>query len=84
MYRPLNNKVLITPDKVQETVGGLYSAEQALSKPTRGTVVSANSKSELKEGDIVIYNKHAGQTITLDDKEYLLMSDDDIYFIEHA
>ena len=83
MYRPLNNKILITPDKVQERVGHIYSAELTQKKPIRGTVVSSNSKSELKEGDIVIYNRHAGQPITLDDKEYLLMSDDDIYFIEN-
>ena len=83
-YRPLNNKVLITPDKVQEKVGQIYSAEAAQKKPIRGTVVSSNDKSALKEDDVVIYNRHAGQPIVLEDIEYLLMSDDDIYFIENA
>ena len=83
-YKARNKKILITPDKVQEKVGNIYSSELAQKKPIRGTVISANDDTELKEGDVVIYNRHAGQPLTLDDIEYLLMDDDDIYFIENA
>lgn len=79
-----NNKVFVIPDKVQEKVGSLYSAEQAQKKATRGTVAYSNDNLDLKEGDIIHYNKHAGQPFVIDDTEYLLMSDDDVYLIEHA
>lgn len=84
MYKTYNNKVFVTPDKVQEKIGKLYSAAQAQEKPTRGVVSYSNDKLDIKEGDIVIYNRHAGQPITIDGEKYLLMTDDDIYLIENA
>jgi chaperonin GroES len=36
---------------------------------------------EVKKGDTVLYGKYAGQELTIDDEDYLLVSQTDILFI---
>jgi len=36
---------------------------------------------EVKKGDVVLYGKYAGQEITIDGEDYLLISQTDILFI---
>ncbi len=79
------NRVVVLPFPSEEkTESGLYIPDNAKEKPMKGTVVSVSEKDEegkspvIKAGDIVLYGKYAGQEITLDGKDYLVMREADI------
>jgi chaperonin GroES len=36
---------------------------------------------EVKKGDVVLYGKYSGQELTIDNEDYLLISQSDILFI---
>ena len=62
--------------------------DSAREKPARGTVIAigsgrllddgTRSESQLKEGDLVLFSSYAGETVEIDDVEYLLMREDDV------
>lgn len=87
---PLHNKVLIKRVKEEEkTKGGLIIPDTAKEKPVEGKVISIGKGKVLengtlrplgvKKGDRVLFGKYAGTEITLDEKEYLILNDDDIF-----
>jgi chaperonin GroES len=90
--QPLNDRVFITPDPAETTTkGGIILPEQAQKKESRGTVAfvgpgKRNSKGELlpmtvKVGDRVMYSKYAGTDVTIEDVDYIIMTDDTIHAI---
>ncbi|MEG2755871.1 MAG: co-chaperone GroES, partial [Mucinivorans sp.] len=69
-----------------KTASGLFIPESAKEKPLQGTVVAAGPGTkdvtmEVKAGDAVLYGKYAGQEITCDGKDYLIMKQSDILAI---
>jgi chaperonin GroES len=85
--KPLADRVLVEPAEAEEkTSGGIIIPDTAKEKPQKGTVVAVGSgkKDEpltVKEGDKVLYGKYAGTEINIEDKEYLIMRESDIYAI---
>ena len=85
--KPLADRVLVEPAEAEEkTTGGIIIPDTAKEKPQKGTVVAVGSgkKDEpitVKEGDKVLYGKYAGTEINIEDKEYLIMRESDIYAI---
>ena len=83
----LAGKVLVKPDAAEEkTAGGLYIPDVAKEKPRQGKVllVGAAKKDEameVKEGDTVLYGKYAGQELSIEGEDYLLISQTDVLFI---
>ena len=87
-HKPLKDRVLVEPKEAEEkTASGIIIPESAKEKPQKGVVVAVGEgkKDEpisVKEGDHVIYGKFAGTEITIDDKDYLIMREDDILLKE--
>ena len=79
--QPLNNRVIVTPRKVEEkTKGGIYIPETAQEKSQEGTVVAVPQmdKCPLAVGDLVLYENFAGTEVTLDGETVLILKFEDI------
>ncbi|PID92093.1 MAG: co-chaperone GroES [Bacteroidetes bacterium] len=85
--RILAGKVLVKPSEAEEkTASGIIIPDTAKEKPQHGTVVMVGDAKkdepmEVKTGDQVLYGKFAGQEITIDEEDYLLISQSDVLFI---
>ncbi len=84
----LAGKVLVKPHEAEDkTASGIIIPDSAKEKPRQGTVIlvgapKKDEEMEVKEGDVVLYGKYAGQELTIDGEEYLLLSQSDILFIQ--
>ena len=76
----INNKVLITPDSIEEiTDSGIILSKAEAEIPDKGIVISAGNKvKELKEGDYVIYQPRHAMRIEHEDIEYLMFPESSI------
>jgi chaperonin GroES len=85
--KPLADRVLIEPASAEETTStGIIIPDTAKEKPQKGTVIAVGGGKPdepltVKVGDSVLYGKYAGTEITVDDKEYLIMRESDIFAI---
>ena len=85
--KPLADRVLVEPAPAEEkTAFGIIIPDTAKEKPQRGTVVAVGDgkKDEpltVQVGDTVLYGKYAGTESTVDNKEYLIMRESDIFAI---
>ena len=85
--KPLADRVLIEPQAAEtKTASGIIIPETAKEKPQRGKVVAVgNGKKDhdmtVKVGDVVLYGKFSGTELKHDDKDYLIMREDDILAI---
>ncbi|MGZ2371366.1 co-chaperone GroES [Ancylomarina sp. YFZ004] len=83
----LAGKILIDPIAIEEkTASGIIIPDSAKEKPLQGKVVLVGSDKkdepmELKVGDTVVYGKYAGVELSIDNEDYLLMSQADILYI---
>lgn len=86
-FKPLADRVLVQPAAAEEkTASGIIIPDTAKEKPQRGTIVAiGNGKADepitVKEGDEILYGKYAGTEITIDNTDYLIMKESDIYGI---
>jgi len=87
--QPMGERIVIQRvDSEETTAGGIVLPDSAREKPARGTVKAIGSgkllddgsraASQLKEGDTVLFSSYAGETVEIDDVEYLLMREDDV------
>ena len=93
MLKPLGDRVLveIIEETEQKTAGGLFVPDTAKEKSQRGKVIAVGSGKtldsgtkvpvEVKEGDTVYFAKYGGTEVTLDNKNYSLLSERDILAI---
>ena len=87
MIKPLADRVLIEPQEAQtKTAGGIYIPDTAKEKPQQGKVIAAgpgkkDEPMEVKAGDVVLYGKYAGTEVTVEDKKYLIVKQQDILAI---
>ncbi|WP_127845202.1 co-chaperone GroES [Psychroflexus aestuariivivens] len=85
--KPLADRVLVEPQAAEtKTASGIIIPETAKEKPQRGKVVAVgNGKKDhdmtVKVGDTVLYGKFAGTELKHEDKDYLIMREDDILAI---
>ena len=81
-FQPLANRVLVErEEEVTTTASGIIIPDNAKEKPLQGKAlaVGPDAKEEgINEGDTVVFGKYAGSEITLDGKEYLILTSDDI------
>ncbi|MFO7933277.1 MAG: co-chaperone GroES [Bacteroidales bacterium] len=83
----LAGKVLVKPSEAEEkTASGIIIPDTAKEKPQHGKVVMTGSDKkdepmEVKVGDLVLYGKFAGQELTIDGEDYLLISQSDVLYI---
>ena len=85
--KPINDRVVVKPAPAEEkTSGGIIIPDTAKEKPQRGEVVAVGPGKDgnamtVAKGDIVLYGKYAGQEVTLEGNDYLIMREDDILVI---
>lgn len=82
--KPLADRVLIEPIATEtKTSGGIYIPDTVREKPQKGIVIAVGTgtkdeEMKVKNGDVVIYSKYAGNEITINNKEFLIMKQSDI------
>ncbi len=87
--QPLGDRLVVEREEAEEvTAGGIVLPDAAQNKPSRGTVVSvgdgrllddgSRSEIQVKVGDRVLFSSYAGEQFKIDDRELLLMREDDI------
>jgi len=86
---PLNDKVVVKRLEAEEkTAGGIVLPDTAKEKPRQGKVLSLGEGKllesgkrapfQVKEGDRVLFSSYAGNEVTVDGEEYLIMTEEDI------
>jgi len=91
MIRPLGDRVVIELVEQEETTAsGIVLPDSAQEKPQEGKVVAVGSGAivdgkkvelEVKENDRIIFSKFAGTEVKYEDKEYLILRENDILAI---
>ena len=87
--KPLGDRVLVEVLEAEEmTKGGIVLPDTAKEKPQQGKVVSVGKGKvtdegktvapEVKEGDIVLYGKYSGTELKLDERNLLMLKEEDI------
>ena len=90
--KPLEDRVIIKPAIADEkTIGGIILPDTAKEKPIEGTVVATGPgkvsddgktiSMTVKSGDKVLYGKYSGTEVKLENEDYLIMRESDIYGI---
>jgi len=86
---PLNDKIVVKRLEAEDkTTGGILLPDTAKEKPKQGKVLSLGegklldngkrAQFQVKEGDRVLFTSYAGSEVTIDGKEYMIMTEDDI------
>ncbi len=81
--KPLDDRVLVIPAGEEEkTASGIIIPDTAKEKPRRGSVAAVGNDEELqeliKEGDVILYGKYAGDELSYDGTDYLILNRSDI------
>ena len=90
--RPLQDRVLVQrTDEEETTAGGIIIPDSAKEKPQEGLVVACGKGKprddggitplDVKQGDRVMFGKYAGNEVTLDGEEYVILREEDILAI---
>jgi chaperonin GroES len=83
--KPLGDRVLLLIEKEEEkTKGGLFIPETAQEKTLVGVVKAVGDDTDaikVKVGEKVMYDKYAGTSIKIDDKEHLIIKMPDLIAI---
>lgn len=86
---PLNDKIVVERMSADDkTSGGIILPDTAKEKPKQGKVLALGDGKVLENGkraefqvkvnDRVLFTSYAGSEVTVDGKEYLIMTEDDI------
>ena len=87
--RPLHDRILVErlDGAEQQSSGGIIIPDSAKEKPQQGKVVAVgNGKKkddgsvvalDVSVGDTILFGKYAGNEVTVDDNEYLIMREDE-------
>ncbi len=90
--RPLGDRVLVKPLEVEEKKkGGIIIPDTAKEKPQEGKVIAVGKGKiteegktlplDVKVGDKILFGKYAGNEIKIEDKDYLIVREEDILAI---
>lgn len=81
-FQPLGNRVLIEKKAEQSTTStGIIIPDSAKEKPFQGKIIAVGKKAleeGISEGDNVLFSKYGGTEVSIDNKDYLIFSSDDI------
>ncbi len=87
--RPLGDRILVKRVEEEEVMkGGIIIPDTAKEKPQRGEVIAVGLGRvdedgkrlplDVKVGDSILFGKYAGNEVTIDDEEYLIMREEDV------
>jgi chaperonin GroES len=90
--RPLHDRLLV--ERLEEgevRKGGIIIPDTAKEKPQEGKVIAVGNGKvnddgkkiplDVKAGDKILFGKYSGSDVKLDDREYLMMREDDVLAI---
>ncbi len=86
---PLGENIVVKRIEAEEmTAGGIVLPDAAKEKPSEGRVLSVGdgrllkdgtrAKSQISDGDRVIFSSYAGNEVSIDGEELLIMAEGDI------
>ena len=87
--RPLHDRILVEQLEEQEAKkGAIIIPDSAKEKPQEGKVIAAGTGKvgddgkkiplDVKAGDRILFGKYSGSEVKLDDKEYLILREEDV------
>ena len=87
--QPLNDRIVVKRTEEEEvTKGGIIIPDTAKEKPMEGKIIAVGSGRieedgtkralEVKVGDRVLFGKYAGTEIKIEDKEHVILKEDEI------
>jgi len=90
--QPLGDRIVVEVLEAKEkTKGGIVLPDTAKEKPQEGKVVAVGKGKmaddgrivplEVKVGDTILYGKYSGAEVNVDDKEYLIIKEEDVLAI---
>jgi chaperonin GroES len=90
--RPLHDRILVERMEEGEVKkGGIIIPDTAKEKPQEGKVIAAGNGKvgddgkkiplDVKAGDKILFVKYSGSEVKLDEKEYLIMREEDVLAI---
>lgn len=90
--QPLQDRVVVEVLEAKEkTKSGIVLPDTAKEKPQEAKVIAVGKgkvsdegkviSPEVKVGDVILFGKYTGTEITMDDKEYLILKEEDILAI---
>ena len=90
--RPLHDRVIVKRlEEERKSAGGIVIPDTAAEKPSQGEVVFAGpGKTDengklvamgVKVGDKILFGKYSGSEVKLEEKEYLILREEDVLAI---
>ena len=90
--RPLHDRILV--ERIEEgevKKGGIIIPDTAKEKPQEGKVIAAGNGKvtedgkkiplDVKAGDRILFGKYSGSEVKIEDKEYLILREEDVLAI---
>ncbi|HKD00675.1 MAG TPA: co-chaperone GroES [Methylomirabilota bacterium] len=90
--RPLHDRIMVERLEEQEVKrGGIIIPDTAKEKPQEGKVIAVGTGKvgddgkkiplDVKAGNKILFGKYSGSEVKIDDKEYLIMREEDVLAI---
>ena len=90
--RPLYDRIVVKRKDAKEQVrGGIIIPDTAKEKPQEGKVIAAGNGKvtedgkkiplDVKAGDRILFGKYSGSEVKIEDKEYLILREEDVLAI---
>ena len=90
--RPLHDRILVKRVEEEEVRrGGIIIPDTAKEKPQEGKVIAAGNGKvtedgkkiplDVKAGDRILFGKYSGSEVKIEDKEYLILREEDVLAI---
>ena len=90
--RPLHDRIMVERLEEQEVKrGGIIIPDTAKEKPQEGKVIAVGTGKvgddgkkiplDVKAGNKILFGKYSGSEVKVDDKEYLIMREEDVLAI---
>ena len=92
VLKPVGNRVILKRlERQEKSKGGIILPDSAQKKQEQAIVIAVGSGKmtkegnflpmSVKEGDTVLMDKYAGQEVTVNDEEFIIVKEDDIVAI---
>ena len=90
--RPLHDRILVKRVEEQEVRrGGIIIPDTAKEKPQEGKVIAVGNGKvtddgkkialDVKTGDRILFGKYSGNEVKIEDEEYVIMREEDVFAI---
>ena len=90
--RPLHDRILVKREEEKEVKkGGIIIPDTAKEKPQEGKVIAVGGGKvnedgkkiplDVKAGDKILFGKYSGSEVKIDEKEYLILREEDVLAI---